>query len=244
MNGAPTPPRYSLFSGDTLDALRRAHAEALGAGDAEAARRCEAIERGVAHSDAGRQDEARAQIDGAIADATDERLLFLGFQFHFRAGRLDDAERLARRRIELAPAQSPAASRACTNLGLVLLTRGQLDAAEAMQRRALAIDRALGDEAGIARDLGNLALVPEARGDLDAAEALYLEALEIAERIGAKAIAATKLANLGDIAMARGRREEARALWTSARDLFEAAGEAKHRDEMLRKIREVEGSAT
>lgn len=197
---------------------------------------CEGVLRAVEASDAGRDPAAATLMDEALAGATDERLLFAGFQFHFRAGRLEDAERLASRRLDLAPAQSPAASRACTNLGLVHLFRGEHDASEAMQRRALAIDRALGDEAGIARDLGNLALVPEARGDLDAAEKLYLEALEIAERIGATAIAATKLANLGDIALARGKHEEARGLWIRARSIFEALGDPKSRDQCDAKI--------
>lgn len=229
-------PRYSVFSGDTLEGLRQAHTQARTANDAGMLRACGLIERAVVASDAGRYDEARTLIAEGLAGATDERLLFLGFQFHFRNKDLDEAERLARRRLELAPERSAAASRACTNLGLVHLFRGEWDASEAMQRRALEIDGTLGDEAGVARDLGNLALVPEARGDLDAAAKLYEEALEIAERIGARAIVATKLANLGDIARTRGKREEANSLWTRAARLFEDLGNAKSRDGCLGKL--------
>ena len=226
-------PAHSLFSPDTLAGLAAATSEAeTGAangtpGARELLRSCLAASRAVHASDAGRREDAGALLHEAMAGASDLRLLFLAFQFFFRTGDYAGAERYARERLARCAPASPDEARACTNLGLIHQMRGELDEAEAMQRRAIAIDRAIGDERGLARDLGNLALVPEARGELDAAEALYRESLAIAERIGARDIAATKLANLGDVALARGRRDEARALWERSLACFRALNDAK-----------------
>ena len=243
------PDRYSLFSSDTIDDLRTATGEAAhgaSGGDAKAAaalRICEQVASAVAASDAGNNDEARRQLGDALAQTTDVRLLFLGFQFHFRLGGYDEAERLVRRRIELAAAESADAGRAWTNLGLIYHFRGDFDNAEAAMRRALEIDTRIGNEFGVARDLGNLALVPEARGDLDTAERMYRESLAIAERIGAGPIIATKLSNLGEIARARGKRDEARTLWVRAERLFREQGAEKYRAQTARWIEELDGPA-
>ena len=187
----------------------------------------------------GRIEEARKGFAQALRpDTTDLRVLFLGFQFHFRIGELDEAERLVRRRLALAGPEvdSEQTARAYTNLGLVLHHRGDLDGAERELSRALCISERLGHEYGIARDMGNLSLVPETRGDLDRAEELCRKALAIAQRIGADDIAATKFANLGDMASRRGRINEARELWTRAVELFERLGNAKHRIEFTQKL--------
>lgn len=236
MSSPPNPgaaPAYSLFARDTLEGLAAARREAEGgvahgtAGARELLRACWVASQAVEASDAGRRDEASTLLREGLAGVRDLRLLFLAFQFFIRTGDYESADRFARERLALCAPGSPDEARARTNLGLVHQMRGELDEAEAMQRRAIEIDRANGDERGLARDLGNLALVPEARGDLDAAEALYREALAIAERIGAVDIVATKLANLGDVALARGMRDEARALWEQSRACFRSLNDAK-----------------
>lgn len=241
MAAAPEPAinRHSLFDRDTLEGLRAAADEAAsaaragGAGDTHsgaAVNTCERVASAVAASDAGRTDEARRTLDEALAGTTDLRLLFLGYQFHFRLGEYDEAERLIRRRLDIAAPDSADAARAWNNLGLLVHFRGDPEGAEAMMRRALDIDTRIGNDFGIARDLGNLALIPEARGDLDTAERLNRESLAIAERIGAHPIIASRLCNLGEIAMARGRREEARALLVRAEAAFRALGVDKYRE--------------
>jgi Flp pilus assembly protein TadD len=129
-----------------------------------------------------------------------------------------------------------------TNLGLIHHFRNDQNTAETMMRRALDIDTRIGNDFGVARDLGNLALIPEARGDLDTAERLNREALAIAERIGAEPIMATKLCNLGEIAIARGRRDEARALLVRAEALFRGLRIEKYRQLCARQIEDLDTS--
>lgn len=204
---------------------------------------CALAERAAQAAEEGRIPEARVGIAQALAiaggeeAATDLRVLFLAFQFHFRQGELDIAERLCRRRLHVAQELEQTSGkrdvhtgRACCNLGLVLQYAGKLDAAEASLRRAIEHDRAINHEEGVARDLGTLALVFEARNDLDAAERLYLEALTIAERIGCEPIIATDCANLGDIALARGDRPKAQALWQRAVEILARLGSWKAKD--------------
>lgn len=222
-----------------------------------AADRLELAERAAREAEAGRVDDARRLITQALAltedrlaDATtDLRVLFLAFQFHFRQGELDEAERLVRRRLALAEQVERAAggegaqtARALCNLGLVLHHRGLLDAAEPVLRRALEIDRSIANEEGTARDLGTLAMIFEARNDLDTAEGIYLEALAIAERIGSEPLAASKYANLGDIALARGERDRARVLWVRALEIYKRLGPAMWVKEVSGKLAALDQS--
>jgi tetratricopeptide (TPR) repeat protein len=197
-------------------------------------------ERAAKAAEAGRIDEARRGITEALAGAggiewaTDLTVLFLAFQFHFRQGELEFAERLCRRRIVVAEqiecesgTRDVHLGRAWCNLGLTLQYAARLDESEAALRRAIELDGAINHEEGVARDLGTLALVFEARKDLDAAERLYLQALSIGERIGAEAIIATDCGNLGEIALARGDREKARALLTRSVEILTRLGSWK-----------------
>lgn len=231
------PPR--IIDASTLADLAAAGREAAERGDEAALRALAMGERAAAAANAGNVDVAREDLGAAMKVAgthPDLRLLFLAFQFYFRTDDLGEAEKVARRRIELSEADSAQAARAHGNLGLVLHARNDLEGAEAEFQNAIAIDRRRGDEHGLARDLGNSALVPESRGELELAEARYREALAIAERIGAYDIQATKLANLGDIALQRGRREEARALYTRSLAAMDRLEEAKWRDEVEGKL--------
>lgn len=229
---------HSLFSTETLSDLRAARADAED--NADLLRACDCADAAVKASDAGDRDSARQHFARMLPLTNDLRHLFAAFQFHFRAGHLDEAERFTLRRLELANPDSPDAARACTNLGLIQFTRKDLGKAEEWHRRALDLDRRLGNEEGIARDLGNLAMVPESRGELDEAQRLYHESLAIAERIGAKAIIATKLSNLGDIALLRGDREQTRSFWKRAIALFEETGQAKYRDEVTLRLNDLQ----
>ncbi|MFM9958714.1 MAG: tetratricopeptide repeat protein [Phycisphaerales bacterium] len=208
---------------------------------------------GVPHADraalaaswanSGRVDEAAAVLREVCEHAEDLRLLFLGFQFFFRTGDAVTAERMTRRRLEVAEriggGETEHVARACTNLGTLLLTVGRGEEARGWCERALLIDERLGNQEGIARDLGNLANVFELAGDLDRAEALNRRALELAERIGAGEIAASRLANLGDIAEARGEAASAVDLWQRGLDAFERLGIEKWRAELADKIARV-----
>jgi tetratricopeptide (TPR) repeat protein len=207
--------------------------------DERVARARALADRAAAEAEAGRPNEARLLLEAALVEGgVDVHVLFRAFQFHFRLGELEPAEHFARRRLAAAgpDTRTPHAARAYTNLGLVLVFRKRFDGARAALARALEIDRAIGFEYGVARDLGNLSLIHEDQGDLDAAEALLREALAIAQRLGAEDIAATKYANLGDIAMRRGQPDAARALWARAVEVFARLGPRRHHDEFAAKI--------
>ncbi len=245
-----TPPAESLFSSDTLAGLHAAMDEAaramrLSTADAASARAafdaCSRISRAVEATHAGQYDEARREIDEALQGSCDLRLLYLGYQFHFRRADYVAAERLIRRRLDVAIPTSADAARAWNNLGLICFMRHQLDEAETLFRRALEIDQACGCVEGVARDLGNLSLVPEARGDLVEAERLNRQALEIAERIGALPIVATRLCNLGEIMLALGRRDESLRMLERAEATFRLLGIEKHRSHCARLIADVRG---
>lgn len=222
----------SLFYPATVVEVRAALAEGVALA-LDASRAMEAADRGEFAA-------ASVHFAAVLERATDERLLFAGFQFHFRRQEFALAEQFVRRRLALAERGSALMARILTNLGLIHFFRDELAESESAFRAAIEIDRANGDDTSLARDMGNLALVPEKRGALDEAEALYRDALAIAERVGAKAIIATKLANLGDIALTRGNRDEARSLWTRAESVFAELGNEKYRAEMAGKLRELD----
>jgi predicted ATPase/DNA-binding SARP family transcriptional activator len=97
--------------------------------------------------------------------------------------------------------------------------RGMGDFAEAavLGRRALEVQRALGDERGQAAALNSLCITTTALGDLDAALAYAEESLRTIERVGAaRGITASTL-NLGAVLRARG------DLGARPQELFEAA---------------------
>lgn len=247
----PAARNDSLFASETITGLRAAMDEATCAAslaapsDMVAMARlstCAHVARAVEASDAGRMDEARRLLDEALARTDDLRLLFLGYQFCFRLGEYDAAERLIHRRLVVAGPDSADAARAWNNLGLLYHFRADLGGAETMLRRALEIDRRIGNEEGVARDLGNLSLVPESRGDLKTAERLNRESLAIAERIGAASIVASRLCNLGEIMLARGHREQARPLLKRAAAAYGALGIEKHRALCERHLAEIERS--
>ena len=70
-------------------------------------------------------------------------------------------------------------------LNRVYSIRGDLDRAEEMYRKSLAIEEALGRKEGMANDFGNLGSLYSTRGDLDRAESMYRRSLELFQQIGA-----------------------------------------------------------
>lgn len=192
----------------------------------------------AATANQGLIDDARPEFDAVLKEASDVRLLFVGFQFFFRTKDVERAELLVRKRLAILEqaGETPAVARACTNLGIVLLARKQTDEARTHLERAVRISRTSGDLLGLARDLGHLANYHEEINQLDEAVSLNQEALSLASSHGFEDIAATRLANLGDIARTRGNTAEARRLWTEAAEKFNALGMRKYADEMNAKL--------
>ena len=99
-------------------------------------------------------------------------------------GDYDRAEKLSNELVQLAArADLPwAQAKAEEYLGVVARRRGRLDDAQAHAQRALALQRALGQEAGTATALSNLGTLARDRGDYAAALDLFRQALAIRER--------------------------------------------------------------
>jgi tetratricopeptide (TPR) repeat protein len=82
---------------------------------------------------------------------------------------------------------------ALSNLGLVALEQGDVATAEARFAKCLALDRAHGNEWGIATDVENLTAVALEKQDLDRAGALVREMIEAVRKVGDKDLVAVAL---------------------------------------------------
>ncbi|MCX5744511.1 MAG: tetratricopeptide repeat protein, partial [Proteobacteria bacterium] len=111
-------------------------------------------------------------------------------------------------------------------LGTTARGAGELAAAEAHHRAALAIDRAVrGDRhPDVARDLHNLAGLARLRGELADATTLYREALAIEEAMAHPVEAGLTHNSLGLVAIARADWPTARVELTAALEALTAAG--------------------
>jgi len=111
-------------------------------------------------------------------------------------------------------------------------SNGDLDGAESMLRRALAMkEETLGPEhASTAADLNNLAIVLKEKGDLDGAEQAMRKSLAIKEKsIGANhPSTASTLNNLANLLLSKEELAEAEALFRRALAIREASMDADH----------------
>ena len=69
---------------------------------------------------------------------------------------------------------------------MIYETRGDLDKAEEMHLKSLAIEENLGRQEGMASDYGNLGMVYKERGDTQKARQYWQKALEIFKKVGMK----------------------------------------------------------
>ena len=117
-------------------------------------------------------------------------------------GRYEAALEAARAAVELRTGGTDAATaRALNSLGLSLLNLGRYDESAVELRRALVLNRDLGEAEGEVVNLTNLAIAAERRGDFHAASRELSSALAVLERWGAEPWAAERrtaaLLNLG-----------------------------------------------
>jgi tetratricopeptide (TPR) repeat protein len=101
---------------------------------------------------------------------------------------------------------------------------GDLDEAERLLMRWLAVSGRDKPTAETAAALGNLGIIAQTRGDLDPADKLHNESLAINRKLGRLDGQAIQLANLGIIAKLREDFAGARRLWTQSRDLYAKLG--------------------
>lgn len=118
------------------------------------------------------------------------------------------------------------------NLGITLLARGDLNGAETLFRRALAMNTELSDKKGQASSYGNLGLVLRYRGDLAAAESMHRRSLAIDKELGHKEGMATSYGNLGIVLAIRGDLDASEAMFRKAlaidQELGRSEGVADH----------------
>lgn len=108
------------------------------------------------------------------------------FPLKFRLGLLDEVAADMQLLLVHFGSNEIIASAACSNLGLVMATRGDLDGAEAMHRKALEINEKLGRLEGMANAYGNLGNVMYTRGDLEKARAVWEKACDLYAKLGAQ----------------------------------------------------------
>lgn len=130
-------------------------------------------------------------------DSTDVEALNQRGHVHRLLGELAQAEAAYHRVLELADEDRGWQAIANINLGNVLLTRGDLDGAEVMFGRALAIEEQLGRMEGMANAYGNLGIVLDTRGDHERAERMFHKALAIHQELNNQQGMAKAYTNLG-----------------------------------------------
>ena len=139
-------------------------------------------------------------------------------------GLLDTAIGLSERVLKVVKDGSEEESAVVGNLGLIYRTRGELDKAEQMHRRALEIDEKLGLLKGMASDYGNLGLIYRTRGELDKAEQMLRKTLEIFEKLGLPEGMASAYGNLGLIYKTRGELDKAEQMYRKSLEIAEKLG--------------------
>jgi len=143
-------------------------------------------------------------------------LQFLGF--------LDAFVSLSERALGYAAEDSKWEATLLGNLGLIYLTRGDLDKAEQMFKKSLEIDEKLGLLEGMANQYGNLGVIYLRCGELDKAEEMYNKVLEIEDKLGHWDRIGTVYGNLGVIYKRREDLDKAEQMYIKSLEIDEKLG--------------------
>ena len=139
-------------------------------------------------------------------------------------GLLDAATSLSNRAVDMSEEGTMEMAAVLGNLGLIYQTKGELDKAEQMHKKSLAIEEKLGRLEGIARQYGNLGIIYQTRGELDKAEQMYKRALEIEEKLGRLEGIARQYGNLGLIYEIKGELDKAERMHKKSLEISESKG--------------------
>ena len=132
----------------------------------------------------GYLEHAREKFVSLIGNTASLQILTLAETFYTRTGDLDTSYEVLERILESSESDSAESLQAQNRLANLNFTRGDLDGAEAMYQKSLAINEALGRKEGMANQYGNLGIVYQTRGDLDGAEAMYQKAYFLFKELG------------------------------------------------------------
>lgn len=178
----------------------------------------------AALSKEGKVEFARQKFVMLLAESFDPSVLTLAFDFFQRTGDLDTAVLSMEKLLSISADNSEEQAAAYGNLGIVYMTRDDLDKAEEMYRKSLDINESLGRKEGIAYQYCNHGNVYLKRGDLDKAEEMYLKALAIDESLGCKEGMASDYGNLGNVYQARNDFNKAEDMYQKALSIDEPLG--------------------
>ena len=172
----------------------------------------------------GYLEHAREKFVSLMGDTANLQILNLAEEFFTRTGDLDSSFEVLKRILDRSESNSEEASHAQSRLGNLYLTHGDLEAAEAMYQKSLAINEALAHQEGMANQYGNLGIVHKTRGDLEAAVEMYKKSLAINEVLGRKESMAKDFANLGNVYRIREDLKAAEAMYQKSLTINEALG--------------------
>ncbi|MGI4792289.1 MAG: tetratricopeptide repeat protein [Janthinobacterium lividum] len=178
------------------------------------------------HCLADEQDNLRLVLRGSGSSSQDSelrlRLAAALWRLWSIRGPLDEGRQFLERMLENAGALENTAVAARALNGLAVLTRrqGDLEAAEAVQYRCLALWRILQDTRGIASCLNNLGTLTTMKGDFLAAQYLLEESLALWREIAQPLSIAQTLNNLGYLAKEQGKPQKARQICIESLGIF------------------------
>jgi len=149
----------------------------------------------------GQLELARKKFVEVIADTSNLQILFLAYEFFYRTGDLNTAVDVLVKWLSVSGHDKATLNTAAAygNLGNIHSTRGNLNLAEEMHKKALTINEALGHKKGMAIAYGNIGNICRLRGKLDLAEEANKKALAINETLNHKEGMADDYGNLGTI---------------------------------------------
>jgi non-specific serine/threonine protein kinase len=146
------------------------------------------------------------------------------------------------RLLAIVPSTHPRKERArgLNMVGIFAQDQGDLAAADAFHREALALFRELDDPKGISAALNNIGCIAIEQARYSEAEAAFDEALELDRRVGDQRNAALTLLNLGVVARARGDLALARGRFEEALPMLHEIGDRHGTAEVLYSLGHVE----
>jgi predicted ATPase len=175
------------------------------------------------------QENLRAALDGSLEKAPEQALRLVGALAGFweERGHLEEGrQRLAAALERAGPVRrSPAGAAALAGASALVRRQGDRPSARALLEESVAIQRELGDRAGIAASLARLALLASHRDDCETARVLDEESLAIQRELGDQAGIATVLAGLGLVAHHQQEYTHARSLHEQSLAIRRALGD-------------------
>ncbi len=173
----------------------------------------------------GEIDETRRSLERILMLIPDDRdaLNRMGHVHRIRRN-LTEAEECYQRLLGLTIGEPTWQAVAYADLGLIFKARGELDQAEKMHKKALAINEKLGRLEGMTTDYNNLGVVLQTRGDLDQAEVMHKKSLELNEILARQRGMANSCNNLGIIYMTRGDLNRSEAMHRRSLEINEKLG--------------------